>query len=91
MKIYNIINFKDHPITGAGVKMFRELCYDYGFKIYGDQQDLFCSTHPHNIFFQLLAETGTIGILIYIILSFIFSAIYLISLFSNLFVLIHDF
>ncbi len=53
--------FKDHPITGAGVKMFREFCYEYGFKIYGDQQDLFCSTHPHNTYIQLLAETGVVG------------------------------
>ena len=27
-----------------------------------------CSTHPHNIFFQLLSETGFIGIIIYLIL-----------------------
>ena len=29
-----------------------------------------CSTHPHNIFFQLISETGIIGIFIYIILFF---------------------
>ena len=28
-----------------------------------------CSTHPHNIFFQLLVETGLIGIIYYIIFN----------------------
>ena len=28
-----------------------------------------CSTHPHNIFFQLLSETGLIGIIYYIIFN----------------------
>ena len=30
-----------------------------------------CSTHPHNIFFQLLSETGLIGISFYLIILFL--------------------
>ena len=30
-----------------------------------------CSTHPHNIFFQLLSETGLIGIFFYLTILFL--------------------
>ena len=52
---YNI--FLDKPIFGHGPKMFRKLCNNpkYQVGIYP------CSTHPHNFYIQLLAETGLIG------------------------------
>jgi len=56
--------FLDKPILGHGPKMFRFKCsepkYAVGIKP--------CSTHPHNFYVQLLAETGIIGF------SFLFSA-----------------
>ena len=52
--------FKEKPLFGHGLKTFREKCKTINIK--------FCSTHPHNIFFQLLAEVGIIGIIFYIIL-----------------------
>jgi len=49
--------FKDNPIIGAGPKLFREKC-----KIEKYQEGSTpCSTHPHNFYVQLLAETGIIG------------------------------
>ena len=30
------------------------------------KEEINCSTHPHNIFFQLLSETGILGVTIYI-------------------------
>ena len=30
-----------------------------------------CSTHPHNIFFQILAETGILGVSLYLVVLFI--------------------
>jgi O-antigen ligase len=59
---YNM--FKDKPIIGHGPKMFREICKNkkYATGI------MPCSTHPHNFYVQLLAETGIVGFL------FLFSA-----------------
>jgi len=52
---YNI--FLDKPFIGHGPKMFRVICKDdkYAVGIHS------CDTHPHNFYFQLLAETGIIG------------------------------
>ena len=49
--------FKDNKLFGHGVKNYRVLCREpkYFEKITS------CSTHPHNTFSQLLAETGLFG------------------------------
>jgi len=60
---YNM--FKDQPIFGHGPKMFRIICKD---KKYATGVAP-CTTHPHNFYIQLLAETGIIGFL------FLFSAL----------------
>ncbi len=49
--------FKDKPITGQGPKMFRILCQDDKFAVGLSP----CSSHPHNFYVQLLAETGIVG------------------------------
>jgi len=56
--------FLDKPILGHGPKMFRIKCSD---PKYAEGIDP-CSTHPHNFYVQLLAETGILGF------SFLFSA-----------------
>lgn len=60
---YNM--FKDKPIFGHGPKMFRVLCDNDKYKVGTNS----CSTHPHNFYLQLLAETGVVGFL------FLFSAL----------------
>lgn len=61
--------FKNKPFFGHGSNMFREVCKQK--KYYIDQlpinisQNKGCSTHPHNIYFQLLAENGIIGFLVF--------------------------
>jgi O-antigen ligase len=53
--------FKKNQIIGIGPKNFRKHCFDnpiYSVKPY------ICTSHPHNTYLQLLAETGIIGFLI---------------------------
>jgi O-antigen ligase len=49
--------FNDHKLLGTGTKTFRHICKEpkYNLNTYS------CTTHPHNTYAQLLAETGIIG------------------------------
>ena len=49
--------FKDKPIIGHGPKSFRFKCKQFS-STKGS-----CTTHPHNTYLQLLAETGVFGFL----------------------------
>ena len=50
--------FTKDKMTGQGPKSFRLKCKDeiYNKYYFG------CTTHPHNTYFQLIAETGIIGL-----------------------------
>jgi len=50
--------FLSKPLTGYGIKMFREICKKPEFNI----NKYSCTTHPHNSYLQLLAEGGIIGV-----------------------------
>lgn len=54
---YNM--YLDNKLFGVGAKMYRKLCRDE--KYYVNQFS--CTTHPHNFYFQQLAENGLIGFL----------------------------
>tara|TARA_B100001250_G_C19807410_1_gene794042 strand:- start:2125 stop:3399 length:1275 start_codon:yes stop_codon:yes gene_type:complete len=54
--------FIDKPILGHGPKTFRVLCMNDQYYVQGGS----CSTHPHNTYIQLMAETGIMGTLIVI-------------------------
>ncbi len=53
--------FKQSPIFGKGPEGFRFFCR----KVEYNSPVGMCSTHPHNIFMQLLSETGLVGIFFY--------------------------
>lgn len=52
---YNM--YLDNKLFGVGTKMYRKLCRDE--KYYVNKYS--CTTHPHNFYFQQLAENGLIG------------------------------
>lgn len=55
--------FKENKYIGAGLKGFRHQCYTKEKFI--QDEDITCSTHPHNTLMQFLSETGIIGSLFY--------------------------
>ena len=54
---YNM--FKEKPIFGHGAKMFRVYCLKEENFVADDA----CTTHPHNFYAQMIAETGIIGLI----------------------------
>jgi len=72
---YNM--YLDNKLFGVGTKMYRKLCRDE--KYYVNQFS--CTTHPHNFYFQQLAENGLIGFL-GILIIFTYT---LISLFKRIY------
>ena len=68
----------NYPITGVGNKNFRKECLK---TIYFDEKIMFtahrCSTHPHQIHFEILSEHGLVGyfLIMYFIVTFLFKNI----------------
>jgi O-antigen ligase len=81
--------FLDNKVFGVGVKNFRNFCSDEKYEV----SSLSCSTHPHNIYIQILSETGVFGFLfiISIFLTFVFYLIKHLILKINSKVLFTDF
>lgn len=70
--------FLDNKIFGSGFKSFREVCKNekYNLQSINQKYDLNlvengCSTHPHNIYFEVLSELGLIGFSIFLIVLFL--------------------
>jgi len=63
--------FLQNPIFGVGPKMFRYHCSEKRYEIKNPpnprSNELRCSTHPHNLLVQIMAETGLLGMLLYLI------------------------
>ena len=61
----SISMFKDNPFFGIGPNTYRVKCEDKNYLL-KNQNGFFnaCSTHPHNSYVQILAETGILGFLI---------------------------
>ncbi len=71
--------FKDYPLTGSGLKTFRKICSEKKYeKIKSLNYKNRCATHPHQIYFEILSETGIIGSIFFIFLiSILFKNIFL--------------
>ena len=59
--------FLDHPITGSGMKTFREACKNEKYKSNLPHDPWRCSSHPHNVVLEILSELGIAGFIILII------------------------
>ena len=65
--------YKDNIISGSGIKTFRLECSDEKYsKVNSANSNQRCSTHPHNIYFEILSETGSIGVIFFLILFIFF-------------------
>ena len=76
---YNVAKeiFKDNPLFGVGIKNFRVEVYNqkYDDLKHGENR-LRHATHPHQIHYEFLSETGLVGyicFLVFIILSILWS------------------
>jgi len=61
--------FLDKKFLGIGVRNFRNFCSQ---PEYFGGHERSCSTHPHNTYIQILAETGLIGFAFIILILFYF-------------------
>ena len=61
---------KEFPLTGVGIKNFRHYCNKetYLEKIHPSFRNKNCSTHPHNLFFEIISELGFFGFLVFFII-----------------------
>ena len=73
---YNI--FKENPIFGKGNKGFKNNCNKHKIDCCS------CSSHPHNIYAQLLVENGIIGFLFFVAIFLWISYIFLIQILKKI-------
>ena len=62
--------WKDNRFIGSGNKSFRYECVKYDF-IKSKNKDVRCSSHPHNIYLEVLSEFGLIGFVLFLLLNLI--------------------
>ena len=55
--------FENNKIIGSGFRTFRFECHNLT-----DKKNILCSNHPHNIYIELISDTGLIGFLLFMIL-----------------------
>jgi O-antigen ligase len=76
--------FLDKPLNGHGYNSFKIKCEEYE-KITQTNEGPFkgCSTHPHNAFFEILAEQGLVGLLLLNIIIFFIIKRIIVTSFKN--------
>ena len=59
--------FQENKLFGSGHKTFRLHCKKENIRNKVISKSESCSTHPHNVYFEILSESGLIGMLSFII------------------------
>jgi O-antigen ligase len=72
---------KKFPLLGSGFKGFRNQCP----KIAHTNKNIVCTTHPHNTYLHVLAETGVLGVLCLLICFFYISYLLIRNLYFEIF------
>jgi len=70
LEYYTLFNtavqvWKEKKIIGSGLKSFRKECYKYDSF---SKEEYKCSNHPHNYYFEMLAEFGLIGLILLLLI-----------------------
>lgn len=62
--------YKDNKIIGSGIKTFREVCSNANYNSINTKfLNNRCSTHPHNIYLEILSEAGIVGFSIFFLIN----------------------
>ena len=70
---------KNNLLFGSGIRTYRILCKQYD-DIDSLRKDSRCSTHPHNMYLEILSETGVIGLTLILLFFFSFLKTFIIKL-----------
>lgn len=75
--------WKNNKAFGVGLKNFRVMCDKNKMNSITKEKNV-CSSHPHNLYFELISETGTFGLVIFLVfvilvLKYIYNISYLID------------
>ncbi len=54
--------WRSYPVFGAGMKNFQASCWAISAPVVTDG----CPAHPHNVYIEWMAETGTVGLIFYL-------------------------
>ena len=60
--------FISNKIIGSGFKTFRYECLELDTA----NKKILCSTHPHNIYFEIISDLGFLGFIIFFVMIFFF-------------------
>ena len=76
--------FNDNKFLGSGLNTFRYVCSKKKYeKIKTKYAKSRCATHPHNIYIEVLSETGLVGVLFLISLNLYIFVYFLLKLVKN--------
>ena len=70
--------YKENKFFGSGYRTFREVCSPRNEEYLNQKYNLNisidsgCSTHPHNIYFEVISELGLFGIILFTLMLYVF-------------------